>query len=145
MKQGQVETVTITFMGDKTKLFHLKPSCAVQYAIILSHILLLLYYHHILRGGGLVQPPQIDFFLPIFLTMKMTFNLNTFWCRVRQYKVVFVKRVHDNTTKDKVTVTSWNICRNDGMIRILKILKCRPIFLTMKMRFNLNKFRHGVR
>ena len=39
------------------------------------------------------------------------------------YKGEFLKKIHDNTTKDNVTVTSSNISQNDGTIRILKILK----------------------
>ena len=55
------------------------------------------------------------------------------------------RKVHHNTTKDNVTVTSSNISPNNGKIRILKILKSSPIFLIMKMTFNLNKVWHGVR
>ena len=60
-------------------------------------------------------------------------------------KVSSRKKIHDNTTKDNVTVTSSSISQNDGIIRILKILKSWPIFLTMKMRYNLNKFCREVR
>ena len=67
-------------------------------------------------GGG-----QLSF--PIFLIIKMTFNLNKFWYGVRWYKGKFVKKVQDNTTKDNFTVTSLNISENDGTIKILKILK----------------------
>ena len=56
---------------------------------------------------------------PIFLTMKMTFSLNKFWYGVRQYQDEFVKRIHDNTVKDSVTVRSSNFSRKDGTIRIL--------------------------
>ena len=42
-------------------------------------------------------------------------------------------------------ITSSNINQNDGMIKILKILKSLPIFLTMKMTFSLNKCSQGVR
>ena len=41
--------------------------------------------------------------------------------------------------------TSSNINQNDGMIKILKILKSLPIFLKMKMTFSLNKCWQGVR
>ena len=34
-----------------------------------------------------------------------------------------MKKLHDSTTKDIVTVTSSNISQNDGTIRILNILK----------------------
>ena len=57
------------------------------------------------------------------ITMKMTFNLNEFWYEIRQYKGEFVNKIHDNITKDNVTVTSSNISQNDETIRILKILK----------------------
>ena len=78
--------------------------------------------------------------------MKMTFNLNKFCYGVRQYKDEFEKRIHDNTTIDSVTVTSSNTGQNDETtIRIFKILKRCPIFLTMKMTLNLNTFWHGVR
>ena len=40
-------------------------------------------------------------FLPIFLTMKMTFNLNKFWYAVRQYKGEFVPEIHHNTASQK--------------------------------------------
>ena len=56
-----------------------------------------------------------------------------------------MKKIHDNIPKDNVIVTSSNISQHDGMIRILKILKSWPIFLTMKMTFNLDKFWHEVR
>ena len=41
--------------------------------------------------------------------------------------------------------TSSNINQNDGMIKILKILKSSNIFLTMKMTFSLNKCWQRVR
>ena len=66
---------------------------------------------------------QHGLFLPIFLTMKMTFNLNKFWYGVRWYKGEFEKKIRDNTTKDSVTVMSSNISQNNGTIRILKIFK----------------------
>ena len=74
-------------------------------------------------GRGVWLPPLWTFFKTIFLTMKMTFNLSKFWYEVREYKSEFVKKIHDNITKENVTVTSSNISQNDGTIRILKILK----------------------
>ena len=100
-----------------------------------------------MQGGGraaTTPPPPHGPLLPIFLKMKMTFNLDKLWYGVRYCKGEFEK-IHDNTTKDNVTVTSLNISQNGGMIKILKILKSLPIFLTMKMTFNLNKFWHGIR
>ena len=67
--------------------------------------------------GGSNHPPLT--FLPIFPTMKMTFNLNKFWYGVRLYGCEFVKRNHDNTIKDNVIVRSSNLSQNDGTIRIL--------------------------
>ena len=75
--------------------------------------------------------------------MKMTFNLNEFWYGVRQYKGEFDKK-YDNTIKNNVPVRSSNISQNDETIKILKILKSWPIFLALKMTFNLNKFWHEV-
>ena len=49
----------------------------------------------------------------------MTFNLNKFWHGVTQYQGKSVKKTHDNTIKDNVTVTSSNLSQNDGTIRIL--------------------------
>ena len=46
--------------------------------------------------------PSLTIFLPIFLTMNMTFKIN------------------DNTTKDNVTVTSPNISQNNGKIRFFE-------------------------
>ena len=51
--------------------------------------------------------------------MKMTFNRNKFWHEVRWYQGEFVKKIHDNTIKDNVTVMSSNYSQNNGMIRIL--------------------------
>ena len=49
----------------------------------------------------------------------MTFNLNKFWHGVRWYQGEFmIKKIHDNTIEDNVTVTSSNFSRNDGTIRI---------------------------
>ena len=38
--------------------------------------------------------------------MKVKFNLNKFWYGVGQYKDEFEKKIHDNTTKENVTVMS---------------------------------------
>ena len=45
---------------------------------------------------------------PIFLTMKMTFNLNN---------ICYEVKIDDNTIKDNATVTSSNFSRNGGTIR----------------------------
>ena len=42
----------------------------------------------------------------------MTFNFTKFWYEVRQYKGKFLKKIHDNKTKDNVTVTSSIISQN---------------------------------
>ena len=66
-------------------------------------------------GGGNPTEQKLSY----VLTMKMTFNLNKFWCKVRKYKREFLKKIHDNTIKDNVRVTSSNLSQNDGRIRIL--------------------------
>ena len=63
----------------------------------------------------------MDFFKPIFLTMKMAFNLNKFYYGV-------CGNIHENTTKDNVIVTSLNISEIDGTIGILNIFKSFAIF-----------------
>ena len=95
-----------------------------------------------MEGGGLGQSPPWTFLLYIFLTMKMTFNLNEFWHGVRQYQGEFVKKNSSQQNRRQCHGDVINITQNDGMFRILKNW---PIFLTMKMTFNLNKFLHGVR
>ena len=50
-----------------------------------------------------------DAVLPIFLTMKMPFNLDKIWCEnliVSRY--MYIAKKIDNTIKDNVTVTSSN-------------------------------------
>ena len=68
-------------------------------------------------GGGGNQPNGL--YLPSFLTMKMTFNINKFWFGVRWYQGEFAKEYHDSTIKDNGTVTSSNLNENYGTIRIL--------------------------
>ena len=70
-------------------------------------------------AGGAPPPPPMSKSLPIFLTMKIRFNLNKFWHEIRYYQGEFVKKISDNTIKDNVTVTSSNFSRNNGTIRIL--------------------------
>ena len=50
-------------------------------------------------------------------------QFDKFWYAVRWYKGELEERIHDNTTKDSVTVTSSNISQNDETIWISKILK----------------------
>ena len=44
-------------------------------------------------GGGGGGGNNNGLFLPIFLIMKMTFDLNRFWYGVKQYQGKFVKKV----------------------------------------------------
>ena len=50
--------------------------------------------------------------------MTMTFNLNKIWYGVRKYQGESVKKNHDNTIKDNVTVTSSKFSGNNRTISI---------------------------
>ena len=76
--------------------------------------------HQILeKNDGTIRILKIFKSWPIFLTMKTTFNLNKSWHEVRYYQDKFAKKIHDNTIKVNIAVTSSNLSRNDGTIRIL--------------------------
>ena len=50
--------------------------------------------------------------------MKMAFKLNKFFAWSKIVAGSVCKKIHDNTIKDNITVTSSNVSRNNGMIRI---------------------------
>ena len=83
----------------------------------------------VLGGWQPPLPPPLSKSLPIFLTMKMTSNLDKFWYEVKQYQGKFVKKIRDNTIKDNVTVTSSNFSLNDGTIRILTHFLAKKIIV----------------